>query len=634
MTMSSEGSATRTRGRPTLAIAACLASVLTLPLVSAGAHAAPAAEPSSTSKRVADTVIVNGKVLQFTKNDKKFARAVAVRDGVITYVGRTKQARKWIGPKTKVVNLKGKLLMPSLGDGHLHGAEYVECHLGYEGGTVETVLGKLKKCLTSEGQEQYLDSNYVLRASYLMGEGMLPQGTRLDRHVLDRLSADPSEDEFGTGTTRPIVVGHMDHHKSYTNTKAIENAGITKDTPDPTDGFIGRDPDGTPNGQFADYYADFGPSTPRPDDIAYRMFKQNLRLANSYGITQVLRPGGGEADLRRARRLAKEGGLNVYLNQALSATSVRGADESAVDETIDGLNSVRDKYDGYSNRKSPGELAVDTVKIYCDGVPEYPGQTAAMEQPYRINVGTPENPEWVFGDKRGEDPSCEDGRLGFTKLDRAKWNIHVHSLGNRSTRVTLDNFAAAKRENRKWDRRHTITHLEFVNPEDVKRFGKLGVVASMSLQWAQRDAWSTHGIEGYLTPKVLKKLYPARDLLDGGAVVAAGSDWPVTDLMPWTLIETAVDREGEVDEAKAIYPGALTPSQKIRRIEAVRASTLGVAYQMHNDDATGSIRKGKNADLIIVDQNIFQVPTEKISETKVLMTMLKGEVIYADRKSR
>ena len=525
--------------------------------------------------------------------------------------------------------------MPGLGDGHWHGVGVVQCGMDYEGGTIDQVLGKIKACLLKAGQVEHLNSNFVLSVSQLQGDGLLPTGTQLDRHVLDRLSKDPSEDPFGTGTTRPIVVRNMDGHKFSTNTKAITNAGLTAETPDPPDGFIGREADGYPNGQFADFSANFGPSLPNPPDSTYTARSAAIDRSNSLGITAILRPGGSSNDLAVAKRLADDGKLNVHMNQALSASSVRGlTDAAAVDTIINGLNAQREQYHGYGSAASPGGLDVDTVKIFCDGVPEFPGQTAAMLKPYRVNVGTPENPQWVPGTRRGEEPSCEDGKLGFTKLDAAKWNIHTHSLGDRAVRVSLDNFELAKKQNRRWGRRHTITHMQFVDEKDMPRFGKLGVVASMSLQWSRRDAWSVQGIEGYVAPDVMDRLYPAESVRRGGAVVAYGSDWPVTDLMPWVGIESGVTRTGEPDPAKAVYPGMLAPaSERLSLINSVKASTIGVAHQMHREDESGSIERGKLADLIVVDQNIFKVPIWDVSETKVLMTMVGGKVVYSDPAS-
>jgi predicted amidohydrolase YtcJ len=618
-----------------------LASVTTLAVV-AGALALAAGAHERTGAghhgdRNADTVFLNGRVLLYPKthhliSDRiDWAKAVAVDDGVITFVGNNGRARKHIGRRTEVVNLKGKTLMPGLGDGHLHGGPGQQCHLDYEGGTVEEVLGKLKDCLLRADQVEHLDSNFRLTATEFQGEGMQPPGVRLDRHVLDRLSADPADDPFGTGTTRPIVIRHMDNHKTYTNTQAIVNAGLDENTPDPPDGFIGRDPDGYPNGQFSDFRADWGPSLPQPPDFDYTSKISDYSHANSVGITSILHPGGGVDDLELEKRLADDGSLTVRVNQALSAFAVRGVDDPAViDALVSDLNDARSEFDGYASPASPGDISVDTVKIGCDGVPEFPGQTAAMIEPYRVNIGTPEDPEWVPSDWRGEEPSCSDALLGFDRLDEAKWTIHTHSLGDRAVRESLDNFEAIQAENEPWDRRHTITHLEFVDDADIPRFGELGVVASMSLQWNQRDAWSVDGIEGYIAPDRMDNLYPARGVRKGGAVIAQGSDWPVTELVPWSAIEQAVTRTGEVNPARAIYPGPLSPQQSISLPRAVKASTIGVAYQMHREDEVGSIAKGKYADLIVTDQNVFKTGIKRVSETGVLMTMVGGEVVWTD----
>jgi predicted amidohydrolase YtcJ len=590
--------------------------------------------------RNADTVFLNGRVLLYPETNRlisnriDWAKAVAVDNGVITYVGSNGRVRKHIGPRTKVVNLKGKTLMPGLGDGHAHGGPGQQCHLDYEGGTVEQVLGKLKACLLRADQAEYLDSNYQLFATELMGEGMQPPGTRLDRHILDRLSADPADDPFGTGTTRPIVILNMDNHKMYTNTQAIVNAGLDENTPDPPDGFIGRDPDGYPNGQFSDFRADWGPETPEPPDFDYTSKISEYEHMNSVGITSTMNPIGGGEDLELERRIADNGSLTVRVNQALAGFALGGATDPAfIDSIVSGFNGIRDEFDGYASPASPGDISVDTVKMFCDGVAEFPGQTASMIEPYRVNIGTPEDPEWVPSDWRGPDPSCSDSLLAYDKLDEAKWTIHSHAIGDRAVREALDNYEAIKAGNEPWDRRDTITHLQFVDDADIPRFGELGVIASMSMQWNQRDAWSVDGIEGYIAPDRMDNMYPARGVLQGGGVVAQGSDWPVTPLVPWSAMEQAVTRTGEVNPARAIYPGPLAPQQSITLPKAVKASTIGVAYQLHREDEVGSIEKGKYADLIVTDQNVFKTGIKRVSETNVLQTMVGGEVVWSDPES-
>lgn len=600
------GKASRKRGIASLLLAFLGAAIAWFAINAGNASQAADSEP-------ADTVFKNGKVLLFPDADTDrmsskidWASAVAVTGDRISYVGDDAGADAYVGDDTKVVDLEQRLMMPGLGDGHLHGGAPPTCNLLYEGGSVDTVLGRIKDCLTREDQIDYLESNYVLSVGNFMGEGMLPMGTRLTRHLLDRLSADPGDDEFGTGTTRPIVVRNMDYHKLYVNTIGINNAGLDENTPDPTDGFIGRDPDGFPNGLFSDYSASWGPSAPPTPDAAYIGLKDNMREISSKGITSVFMP---MSNLPRLKRLADDGLLDARFNGGISGAAIRGVDDPAqLKSLIDGYNATKMTYDSYSVPASPGTISVDTVKIFCDGVAEYPGQTAAMIKPYRTNIGTEENPIWVPSGWRGEEPSCEDSEAAFKALDKARFSIHVHALGDRAVQVTLDNYESMQNSNPKWDRRPAITHVQFVDDADIPRFGDLGVIASMSQQWNQRDAWNVDATVGYVAPDRMDRQYPTKGFIDGGATVAQGSDWPVTDLLPWGAIEQAVTRTGEDNPAKAIYPGAQNPGDAITLEQAVKTSTIGVAYQMHQDDQTGSIETGKFADLIVVKDNFFALP--------------------------
>jgi predicted amidohydrolase YtcJ len=615
----------------------------------------------SAEPQAADTVLLNGQVLLYPESgslmthDVAWASAVAVTGGRIAFVGEDGGARELVGPTTKVIDLAGRILMPGLGDGHLHSGPRGSCRMDYEGGTVETVLGKLKACLLRADEAANLKTNFVLSVNEFNGNGMLPRGTTLTRRILDRLSKDPSQDEFGTGTTRPIVIGDMGEHQSFTNTKAIQNAGLDASTPNPPDGFIGRDPDGYPNGQFADYSGDWGSFADNGGSGAAEDGPlEDYRNANRVGITSILHPGFGISD--DLKQLADEGKLTVRVNQALGGDEFRDtADPAALDRAIADLNATRAKYNGYRNPASPGDITVDTVKIFCDGVAEYPGQTAAMLEPYRVNTGTAENPLWVPGKRRGEEPSCANSKLGFEKLDAAHWSIHAHAVGDRAVREVLDNFEAAAARNQAWDRRPTIAHVGFVTDQDVPRFGKLGIVASMSPVWFERNMWTIDATEGYIAPTSIAEFYPAGRVVKAGAVLAIGNDWPVTrPWRPWTAIEQATTREGRPDPKRAIYPGRLGEQNMVTFPQAVKAATIGVAYQMHRDADVGSIKKGKLADLIIIDRDLRplldvapvlrdgdprarsehmkQVAGANVAATNTLLTMVGGKIVYTDPK--
>jgi predicted dinucleotide-binding enzyme len=259
---------------------------------------------------------------------------------------------------------------------------------------------------------------------------------------------------------------------------------------------------------------------------------------------------------------------------------------------------------------------------------EYPAQTAAMLKPYNVNSGSAEKPVWQPGTLRGPDPACSNARQGFIELDKAGWQIHVHAIGDRATREALDNFEAARDANGARDLRHTITHLEAIDVADIARFPRLGVIASMSLQWARRDAYTVDNTVGYIDDALYDRLFPAAELWRAGGIIAGGSDYPVDPLLPMVQIETALDHTGE--PIPGVLPGALSAKQVVDDLLAViKMHTINAAYQLHMERDTGSIEVGKYADLVVLNQNLFEVPTERISDTYVVQTILGGKVVYS-----
>jgi predicted amidohydrolase YtcJ len=595
---------------------------------------------ATSGPRPADSVLLNGAVLVFhgievlpagplpsgggtasgatpASSDRpaigrapEFQEAVAIAGGRIVFVGSTKKARAYIGPGTRVYDLGGRMVMPGIVDGHFHGTRPTDCRMGYQGGTIPQILARLQACLDAPDQAPLKATNTRFVALSFFGEAVEPPGTMLTRRDLDRLD-----------TTRPILVRNADGHKFWLNSRAIANAGLGKETPDPSDGVIGRDAGGELNGFFADYdLPAWGDERPVTDAMRLERVARTQADANREGITSIFVPGGGEDQIAAWSGLREQGRMTVRADLGISASFVRGnADAADLDRRIAALAAFR--------KQAKGLITVDAVKVYCDGVMEYPAQTAAMLAPYRIKAGTPEAPAWRPGTSRGPDPSCADARPGFVALDRAGWQIHVHAIGDRATRDALDNFEAARQANGVHDRRHTITHLQAIDPADIPRFGRLGVVASLSLQWARRDAYSVNYTRGYIADDLYDHQYPAFDLWRTGAVVAGGSDYPVDPLKPFVQIETAITRTGEAEPG--VYPGPLAPLEAIPDLLAViRMHTINAAWEMHQEQARGSIEAGKDADLIVIDQNLFKIPPAQISETRVLMTLLGGKAVY------
>jgi predicted amidohydrolase YtcJ len=572
--------------------------------------------------RPADTVLLNGEILLFHGVERlaggegpggsrpEFAPAAVISGGRFVFLGRTEEAKRSIGPGTRVIDLGGRMVMPGIIDGHFHGTRITDCHLGYEGGTIAQVLAKLQACLDRPDQVALKKTGTRLLANYLFGEAIEPSGTTLTRYDLDKLD-----------TTRPIRVDNADGHKFWMNSKAIANAHIDETTPDPFGGFIGRDASRKPNGSFADFEVeDWGPAAPVTSEMLFDRVSRTNADANRAGITSVFIPGGGEEEIALWARLQEEGKLTLRTNVGLSASFVHDhPDAVKLQKQIGDLAGFR-KY-------ARGMIEVTSVKVYCDGVMEFPAQTAAMIAPYRVNGGTAGAPDWRPGKSRGPDPSCSDARDGFVALDKAGWQIHVHAIGDRATRDALDNFQAAIAANGARDLRHTITHLEAIDAADIPRFRKLGVVASMSLQWARRDAYTVGGTRGYIEEALYDRLFPAAEIWRAGGIVAGGSDYPVDPLRPFVQIETAMTHTGEA--IPGVLPGALAPRETIPDLlAAIKMHTINAAYQMHHERDAGSIEVGKVADLVVLSQNLFKVPVGKISDTRVLMTMVDGKVAF------
>ena len=582
----------------------------------------------------ADMVLLNGAILTFDGIEQQaagtasieadgaertpvaaspqLAQALAIADGRIVFIGSDREAEGYIGAATRVIQLEGRMVMPGIVDGHFHGTRPTDCEMGYAGGTVPQVLAKLQACLDEPGQASLKNTNVRFTASHLFGEAIEPPGTTLTRRDLDQLV-----------TTRPLVVEHADGHKFWANSRAIDNAGVNENTPDPREGEIARDAAGRPTGMFADFeLGDWGEEAPVTETKQLETVRRTAADANRMGLTSVFVADDGEEEIAAWGRLQDEGALTLRVGLALSAGFARG--ESDVDELrarIAGLDAYR--------HYASGLIDVSAVKIYCDGVMENPAHTAAMLKPYRVNAGTADEPDWRPGSSRGPDPSCADARPGFVELDKAGWQIHIHALGDRATRDALDNFQAALERNGAHDRRHTITHLEAIDVEDVPRFAELGVIASMSLQWARLDAYAVNGTQGYIDDALYDRLYPAAELRRAGAIIAGGSDYPIDPLLPFVQIETAIDHTGE--NVPGVFPGALSPREVIPDLLAViKMHTLNSAYQIHRERDTGSITVGKHADLIVLSQNLFEIPVERISDTRVLMTIFDGKLVYRD----
>lgn len=263
----------------------------------------------------------------------------------------------------------------------------------------------------------------------------------------------------------------------------------------------------------------------------------------------------------------------------------------------------------------PDFLRAGVIKVFADGVMEYPAQTAALLSPYLDAEGKPTN-------KSGTlyfDPE-RFARL-VQKLDAAGLTVHIHAIGDRAVRASLDAFAAARAANGH-DNRHQIAHLQLVDPADFPRFKELGVLADFQLEWGRREP-STEGIEPYLGPERYRFLYPAGSLYRAGVTIIGGSDWDISTYNPFRAFQVAVTRAGGPGQKP------LNLDERIPLTTAIDAYTINAAYAMKQDAITGSLEAGKRADLIVLDRDILSVDPDTIADTKVLATYFDGRLIHS-----
>ncbi|MFJ6574978.1 amidohydrolase [Streptomyces sp. NPDC091368] len=540
----------------------------------------------------ADLVFTRGPV--FTADPARTrASSLAVVGERIVAVGHD-ELRDLVGPGTEVVDLTGKLLLPGFQDAHVHavsgGKELAECDLTGTVGVAD-YLERIRRYADAHPEHAWITGGGWSMESF---EGGLPTRQLLDSVVPDR----------------PVLLSNRDHHGAWANSRALALAGLTADSPDPADGRIEREADGSPSGMLQEgaigLVARLVPPATAADRLAGLLRAQ--RLLHSLGITAwqdaLLGSFGGMADPSDAYLTAAEdGSLTARVTGALWWDRERGA------EQIPELVARREKF-------SSGRFRAGSVKIMQDGIAE--NFTAAMTSPYLDGCGcATANSGLSF-----VDPGAL--REYVTELDALDFQVHFHALGDRAVREALDAVEAAIAANGRRGNRHHLAHLQVVHPEDVARFARLGALANIQPLWAAHEPQMDQLTIPFLGPERAAWQYPFGDLVRAGATLAAGSDWPVSSPDPIAGLHVAVNRR---------YPGATDdrvfyPEQRLDLTTALAAYTAGTAHVNRLDD-TGSLRPGHLADLVVLDRDILTGPPEEIAEARVERTYVGGRLVHA-----
>jgi len=554
------------------------------------AHSLQAQSPQST----ADSVLLHGRI--YTLDIKHpWAEALAIRNGKILAVGSDREISRLRGTSTKVIDAKGRLVLPGFTDCHVH---FMEGSLLLQ----QIFLNGVKSIPEIQSRVKAYAATHP-DESWLLGRGwnypvFAPSGMP-DKKYLDEIVPD-----------RPVYLDGFDGHSWWANSKALEIAHITKDTPEPPGGSFVRDPKtGEPTGAIKEDAADaiIRRAIPEPNhEQKLKTLLAGIELANRLGVTRVhglteidaLRDDLHNVDL--IQELQRDGKLTLrfYLAYRIDPPEVS---KQQLREIVEARDHYHDDW-----------IAAGAVKFFMDGVIET--HTAAMLAPYSDDSSLSGQLFW----------DIERYKKGVAELDRRGIQVFTHAIGDRAIRTALDGYEHAAQVNGTKDARHRIEHIEDVSADDIPRFGKLGVIASMQPLHAYPDDDTLKAWAPNVGPERAQRAWAWHSIQAAGGVLAFGSDWPVVTLSPWKGLQNAVTRQTTEGEPK----GGWIPSERISLADAIKGYTLNAAFAGHREKTEGSLEPGKLADLIVISQDLFKVDPMKIGETKVLLTMVGGRVVY------
>jgi predicted amidohydrolase YtcJ len=536
----------------------------------------------------ADLALTGGRI--FTADGAgSWARAMAVRGGRIVAVGADPDIRAMAGPRTRVIDLRGRTVTPGFGDAHVHpthgGLARIRCEL-HDARGLDTYLG-----IIAAYDAANPGAGWILGGGWSLADfpGGLPRREDLDRVVPDR----------------PIFLPNRDGHDAWVNSRALELAGIRKDTPDPAHGRIARDPDGTPLGTLhegaMDLVAALVPPT-GPDELR-RAILESQRYLHSLGITNWQDAWLTERDQAAYMALAASGELTARVVGALWWDRDRGLEQ--IDELVERRANGR-----------AGRFAATSVKLMLDGIIE--NQTASMLEPYL------DGHDHATANRGIDFIDPEVLERAVVRLDALGFQPHFHALGDRAVRQGLDAVEAARRANGWTDTRPHLAHIQVVHPDDLPRFRRLGALPNAQPYWAVDEDQMADLTIPFLGPEVAARQYPFQSLRRHGATLVMGSDWSVSTPDPLIEMEVAVNRVS--DESRGVAAPFL-PEERLDLTDALRAFTAGSAYANHLDEA-GSLAPGRLADFAILDRDLFDRAAGQIGDAQVLATFVEGAAVY------
>ena len=554
------------------------AGVVGVALFALAGCAGPKAQP-------ADLIIVNGRV--YPGGGAPMAEAAAVEGDRIVAVGTTAEIEAHRGDATTVLDAKGGTVLAGFDDAHVHfmsGAESLDRVDLFDVASVAEAQQAIRNFA-----DESPDQPWVLGRGWLYGTfpGGLPTRQQLDAVVSDR----------------PALMDCYDGHTVWVNSRALELAGITRETPDPPKGVIVRDASGEPTGVLEEsaqaLVTDLLPEPTREEKLD--LLRRGIRFAQSLGVTSVQNAGMSPEELELWAELDRAGELGVRMYAALPAPPGFSEEDAARYEEV------------LKQHPATGRLKTGAVKMFADGVIE--ARTAAMLEPY---TGT---------DATGiANYTAEDMDRIVAMMDAKGWQVWIHAIGDRGIRMALDAFerAAEVNEAPARGRRHRIEHIEAVSAADIPRFGKLGVIASMQPYHAGPNQNVLEVWAGNIGPERASRAWAWKSIHDAGGRLAFGTDWPVVGLDPRPGIHTALTRQ--TFDGKP--PGGFVPDERLPLNDVLDAWTAGSAYASFDEEEKGVLAPGKLADIVVLSKDVFALPVEEVHTYEIVATIFDGELVY------
>lgn len=544
---------------------------------------APEAGSSGNTSAQGIRIYKNGAIYTVNQN-QPWAEAMVIENGTIKYVGNNDEAARYEVAGARIIDLAGKMVLPGIHDVHIHplesGSDNTHFELNYDETNAENFIPAIRQAAVEfPGQD------------WLIGYGhnidTLLMAPRNPVAILDEAVSD-----------RPVIIMEQTSHSMWVNSRALTLAGISKDTANPAGGVIMKDATGKPTGVLIDNAGEMVmhlamAATPERMQSDYNgLVNSTLPLLAKHGITSI---ADARAYWRRGHHSTWQ---KVEQNNRLTARVVLGLWAYPEDDDAAQIATLKSLYSNDPNKR----LRINQIKVYSDGIVS--NTSAAMHSPYQFDIlGLPENKGLnYFTQTRLQNYIAQLEPVGF--------DFHIHAIGDRGIHQALNAIESAGTV----AGRHRLTHVEVLDPSDTPRFAPLNVTADCQVagDFTHPSHWQE--MAAYIGTEKANNLVPIKSLRDANARVTLSSDWSVSPFNPFIGLQNAVTR---------------TP-QSLSLADAIAAYTINAAYVMRQENKVGSLEVGKEADLVVLNQNIFKINPGMINQTRVLQTLLAGKEVYHD----